>query len=29
MKNAFKGSGYIFEEGIDYGGETESESNVE
>ena len=27
MKNSFTGSEYCFEDGIDYSGETESESN--
>ncbi len=27
VKNSFTGSGYYFEDGIDYSGETESESD--
>ena len=29
VKNAFTGSGYVYEEGIDYSGETESDSDAE
>ena len=29
VKNSFTGSGYVYEDGVDYSGETESDSETE